>query len=128
MTFDGLESYPHLTKEVSLTFVSDKFIRELNKNYRGIDAPTDVLAFAMQEGSFAEINHGLLGDVVISVDTAERQATEQGHTVERELTILLIHGLLHLVGYDHIEASDAQSMRREEKRILNYIELHEHNP
>ena len=123
-TFDVLEYQPHLTKEVSLTFVNDKFIQQLNKRYRGVDSPTDVLAFAMQEGSYAEINPGLLGDVVISVDTAERQAKELGHALERELAILLIHGLLHLVGYDHIEPSDAKLMRSKEEKILLICHTH----
>ena len=109
------------TQEVSITFASDIFVRRLNKKYRGIDRPTDVLAFAMQEGEWTEIQPQLLGDVVISVDTAKRQALEMGHSLEKELAILLIHGILHLAGYDHIQEEDARKMRAMENTILKAI-------
>ena len=93
----------------------------MNKKYRGVDAPTDVLAFSMQEGSFPEIESGLLGDVVISVDRAKIQAEEIGHSMDNELTILLVHGLLHLLGYDHMEQKDAIIMREKEKNIIDNL-------
>jgi len=108
---------------VSITFVTDKIIRELNQHYRGIDSATDVLAFAMQEGEFKEITPDLLGDVVISVETAQRQAEEAGHSLERELGILLIHGLLHLAGYDHMTDEDAVHMQAKEKELLQHIPI-----
>jgi len=110
------------TREVSITFVTDKTIRELNRHYRGIDSATDVLAFAMQEGEFKEITPDLLGDVIISVETAQRQAEERGHSLEQELGILLIHGLLHLAGYDHITDEEAIPMQEKEKELWQHIQ------
>ena len=110
------------TQEISITFASDHFVRKLNKQYRGIDQPTDVLAFAMQEGEWTEIQPQILGDVVISVDTADRQAREMGHDLNRENTILLVHGILHLAGYDHMQEADAQKMKAMEMTILEAIE------
>ncbi len=108
-------------QEVSITLVSDRFIRQLNNKYRGIDQATDVLAFAMQEGEFGTIQPQLLGDVVISVETAKIQAINMGHSLDKELIILLIHGILHLAGYDHTKKEDAIKMHAMEKTILSYI-------
>ncbi len=109
------------TREVSITFSSDRFVRRLNKKYRGIDQPTDVLAFAMQEGEWTDIQPQLLGDVVISVDTAKRQAGEMGHSLNKELAILLAHGILHLAGYDHAQTEDALKMQAMERAVLKDI-------
>lgn len=79
----------------------DSEIHQLNREYRGVDRPTDVLSFSQQEGGFPSVAPDLLGDVVISVDAAKKQAGEQGHSLEEELFILLAHGILHLLGYDH---------------------------
>jgi len=95
--------------EVSLLFCDDATIHELNRDHRGKDRPTDVLAFAMREGEHGELAGDLLGDVVVSIDTARRQANERGHTTSAEIRFLLAHGLLHLVGYDH---PDDGSLRR----------------
>jgi probable rRNA maturation factor len=115
--------------EVALTFVTDEHIHELNKQYRGIDRPTDVLSFAMNEGLedepeiVYEIGEGdaepdfpdVLGDIIISVETAKRQSEEYGHSLERELGFLFVHGFLHLLGYDHQdEASEAEMMSKQE--------------
>ncbi|MGA1844298.1 MAG: rRNA maturation RNase YbeY [bacterium] len=110
------------TQEVSILFVSDRYVRRLNKCYRGIDQPTDVLAFSMREGEWTDIQPQLLGDVVISVETAARQAKEVGHGLDRELTILLVHGILHLLGYDHMEKRDAERMQAQERVVLSEIE------
>ncbi|MGA1796639.1 MAG: rRNA maturation RNase YbeY [bacterium] len=110
------------TQEVSILFVSDRYVRRLNKCYRGIDQPTDVLAFSMREGEWTDIQPQLLGDVVISVETAARQAKEVGHSLDRELTILLVHGILHLLGYDHMEKRDAERMQAQERVVLSEIE------
>jgi rRNA maturation RNase YbeY len=85
--------------ELSVLFVSDRTIRQFNKAYLDHDSPTDVLAFPQHKGSSSLQPH-LLGDVVISVETAVRQAKEHGHSLDQELALLLIHGILHLVGYD----------------------------
>ena len=97
-------------------------MRRFNKVYRGIDRPTDVLAFSMREGPFLHPVPYVLGDIVISAERALRQASEAGHTLKKELCILLIHGILHLLGYDHEGAGkDARMMRRKEKEIWNEI-------
>ncbi len=107
-------------KELSVVLVDDKQIALLNRQYRKQAGATDVLAFAMQEGEFAEINPQLLGDVVISVETAQRQAKEQQHSLTKELQILLIHGVLHLLGYDHIKQPEAELMRCEELKLTKH--------
>jgi probable rRNA maturation factor len=107
---------------VSITFASDRFVRRLNKKYRGLDTATDVLAFAMKEGEWPEIQPQLLGDVVISVDTAKKQALDLGHSLNKELAILLVHGILHLIGYDHMRPSEAKKMQALENKILKDIE------
>ena len=108
-------------------FTDDKFIRLLNTKYRGIDKPTDVLSFSLQEeGAIkspeVEIDK-LLGDIIISVETAQRQADNLNHSMERELTVLLIHGLLHLTGYDHEKDNDYKIMRGKESEILKIFAL-----
>ena len=98
--------------EVSLSLVPDSEMRELNRRFRGKDKPTDVLSFPLQEGR----RH--LGDVVISLDTARRQADEGGWPLSVELRRLLAHGLLHCAGHDHEAPADARRMQRAERRLL----------
>lgn len=112
--------------EVSILFTTDKFIKSLNKKYRGIDEPTDVLSFSLQEGivkSPEVLGNRLLGDVIISTETAQRQADTLNHSVEKEVILLLIHGLLHLIGYDHIEEEDSKVMRQKEMELLNNFDF-----
>ena len=113
--------------EVSIVLADDAYIQELNCQYRGKDMPTDVLSFALNEGEEPEIIHGpeenLLGDIIISLETAQRQAVDYGHSLERELAFLTIHGFLHLLGYDHEKEEQRQAMRAEEERILELIGL-----
>ena len=92
-------------REISFLLTDDKRIHQLNKVYRDKDRPTDVLAFAMQEGELAELAGGVLGDVIVSVPTARKQADERGASVLEEVTMLLAHGLLHLLGWDHQTAA-----------------------
>jgi len=109
--------------EISIVLADDERIQELNREYRKADRPTDVLAFSQLEGEETEVpgKRLALGDVVISVDTAERQAAEQGHALENELDLLIIHGVLHLLGYDDQTEADAAEMRRHENRILDEL-------
>ena len=109
--------------EISVVLTDDEHIQELNRVYRGSDRPTDVLAFSQIEGeqAKAQAERVALGDVVISVDTAERQAAEQGHALENELDLLIIHGVLHLLGYDDETEADAAEMRRHENRVLDEL-------
>ena len=107
--------------ELSILLCDDETIHPLNRDYRGKDKPTDVLSFAQREGEFAFIDDDVLGDVIISMDTTIRQATERQHSVETELRVLLVHGILHLLGYDHIEDDEAEIMESKEREILAVI-------
>ena len=101
--------------ELSIVVVDDAGIQELNRDYLGRDRPTNVISFPMLEGEESGIVPGLLGDVVISADTAARDAEEAGSTFEREFFFLLIHGILHLVGFNHEGVDDAEIARMEAK-------------
>jgi probable rRNA maturation factor len=102
---------------LSVVLADDASIRGLNRQYRDRDRPTDVLSFPLRKGEYAGVGSAL-GDVVISIDTARRQALENGFTLDEELERLLVHGVLHLAGYDHeISAREARRMQRQERRI-----------
>ncbi len=103
--------------EVSFVLTDDKRIHELNKVYRHKDRPTDVLAFAMHEGEFGALAGSLLGDVIVSVPTARKQALSAGTPVLVEVTMLLAHGLLHLLGWDHRTDAEDRRMRAETARL-----------
>jgi probable rRNA maturation factor len=112
--------------EVSLVFTDSEAVQQLNREYRGVNEPTDVLAFHMltreeDVNSFALPPDGVarLGEVVISYPRAVEQAGEQRHPVERELALLVIHGMLHLLGYDHEGTEDERKMRAREEELLN---------
>ena len=105
--------------EVSISFTDDKGIRELNKQWRGIDAPTDVLSFPFEDGQ-----GGVLGDIVISLERARSQSEEYGHSFEREAAFLAVHSMLHLLGYDHESSEeDEGDMRRRQREILESMNL-----
>lgn len=112
-------------EEVSVVLCDDDYIRQLNLAYRGKDSPTDVLSFALNEGEENPITNGpqenLLGDIIISLDRAVSQAEEYGHSLEREIAFLTLHGMLHLLGYDHEEEEDRREMRAEEEHILRLL-------
>ncbi|MBR1863158.1 MAG: rRNA maturation RNase YbeY [Ruminococcus sp.] len=126
--------------EVSVSFVNDKQIHELNLQHRGIDRSTDVLSFPLGENGVYDINYetgaAVLGDIVISLETACRQAQIYGHSLEREVGFLTVHSMLHLFGYDHEESSlQERIMREKEEAILanlgisrdeTFVEEHEH--
>jgi probable rRNA maturation factor len=103
--------------EVSVLLTDDREIRVLNRDYRGMDKPTDVLSFAMREGEGARFAGDLLGDLVISVQTCARQARAAKRPLLDEATMLLAHGLLHLLGWDHAAAAEDKRMRRETDRL-----------
>ncbi len=104
-------------EEVSFLLTDDEQIHDLNKQWRGKDKPTDVLAFPLREGEFPELRGGLLGDVVLSIPTAERQARRAKRPVLAEITMLLAHGLLHLLGWDHDTPAKDVRMRAETDRL-----------
>ena len=105
--------------ELSVWLCGDPDIRELHRRYFGLDTPTNVISFAQRDGEFGDVEPGVLGDVVISVDTARRDAEEAGKPVEDEVLFLLIHGVLHLLGYDHegTESHRAAEMEAREAEL-----------
>lgn len=104
---------------LSLAFVNDSEIQSLNLQWRGKDKPTDVLSFSAQEGDPMPGTEHLLGDIVISVDTAENQAQALGHSLHEELVVLFAHGLCHLMGYDHEKsATEAERQANRECQLL----------
>lgn len=108
--------------ELSVLFTGDRAMRSLNRRYRDNDHATDVLSFSQREGEFAYLRPDILGDIVISVPTAARQARELNHSLSHEIERLLVHGLLHLLGYDHERTpAEARKMRRKESRLLRRI-------
>lgn len=104
--------------ELSIFLCGDRAIHALNRDYRSKDRPTDVLAFAMREGLGGERAGDVLGDVVISIETARRQAAAQEQPVISEVLMLLAHGLLHLLGWDHDTDTKDRRMRREVARLV----------
>lgn len=103
--------------EISIVLTNDDQIHQLNRIYRRVDRPTDVLAFAMCEGEGARLHAHMLGDVVVSVDTARMQASRAKRPVLSEVTMLLAHGILHLLGWDHETAVKDRRMRLETERL-----------
>ena len=126
--------------EVSVLLTDDADIQHLNRDYRGIDAPTDVLAFAMRDGEDSDVNPDLLGDLVISLETASRQVATGDHfsathssfetgkqeithdSLETEVALLAVHGVLHLLGYDHQTQAEATVMFEKQKAIFSLLE------
>ena len=110
---------------IGLTFCDDDAIRAINAEYRGIDRATDVLSFPLYERDdeieLFDDELSPFGDIVLSVPHAIAQAEEYGHSVEREVCYLVVHGLMHLAGYDHIEPEDKSEMRAEEEALLNKV-------
>ncbi|MDY3240648.1 MAG: rRNA maturation RNase YbeY [Anaerovoracaceae bacterium] len=111
--------------EISVTFVSLEEIHELNREYRQVDSPTDVLSFPQFDDldELPEEGEIMLGDVVICSDRAKEQAEEFGHSFEREIIYLFVHSVLHLLGYDHMEEDEKRIMRRREEEVMERIGL-----
>jgi len=107
--------------ELSIALVGDPEIRALNGRWRGKPKPTDVLSFSLVEGDHAERRAGLLGDVVISVETAARQARARRRGLDDTVAKLLLHGVLHLLGHDHEDDDDARRMQAEERRVWRAV-------
>jgi rRNA maturation RNase YbeY len=104
--------------ELSILFADDGMIADLNSHYLGRQGPTNVLAFPMSDDQGSGVASGMLGDVAISVDTAIRESEESGEQLEETICRLLIHGILHLMGYNHEAVREERIMRKEEKRLL----------
>ncbi len=110
--------------DVTIAVVDDETIRCMNRGYRNVDRPTDVLSFPAKEGAqLIAPPDGFLGDIVISFPRSMAQAEEYGHSQERELSFLAVHGTLHLLGYDHQSEQEASEMFALQEKILNEMEL-----
>lgn len=107
--------------EVSISFVENDEIKELNRDYRGVDKETDVLSFPMEDEFGLE--DSLLGDIIISIDKANEQSLEFGHTIEREIAYLTAHSMFHLLGYDHMKEDEKLIMREKEKQVMKNLKI-----
>lgn len=105
--------------EFNIIFVSSEKIHEINREYRNVDRVTDVISFALEDNETIKFEHRVLGDIYICVSRAHEQAIEYGHSFLRELCFLSIHGLLHLLGYDHMEKEEEEIMFKKQEDILN---------
>ena len=116
---------------ITITFTTPEEIKKINKKYRKIDKATDVLSFPMFEKDELDekiknkdfLYEDVLGDIIISIEKVKEQAEEYGHSFERELSYMLVHGFYHLMGYDHIEEEDKKMMRPKEEKILNDLKI-----
>lgn len=115
---------------LSITLTTPEQIHKLNKEFRNVDKETDVLSFPMFEKNeideivknrIRNMAHEVLGDIVISIDRVKEQALEYGHSFERELSYMIVHGFYHVMGYDHIEESDKVVMRAKEEEVLEIL-------
>ena len=109
-------------KEFNIIFVNDKYIQTINRDYRNIDRVTDVISFALCDDPNNEFENEL-GDIFIDIDQAIRQASEYGHSIEREVAFLAVHGYLHLCGYDHMTKEDEEIMYKKQDEILNKAKI-----
>lgn len=111
--------------EVSVTLTDNAYIHQLNRQYRQIDRPTDVLSFALNESVEPDIENGpdidVLGDIILSVERAREQAADYGHSLRREIAFLTVHGMLHLLGYDHMEEADRLEMEKEQRYVMEQL-------
>ena len=117
------EQFDGVAHEISILVTDDDQIQQLNREYRKTDKPTNVLSFPMQEGDFGDITPGLLGDVVISCETAQKESEKANINFSERISQLLIHGILHLIGFDHEQSSEnAQKMEEKSLELLRQIE------
>lgn len=110
----------------NIIIIDNPTIHKINKEYRDKDAPTDVISFALEDDKTVIEPDGvrILGDIYISIDKVHEQALEYGHSFKRELSFLAVHGLLHLLGYDHMKKSDEEVMFKKQEEVLNYYEIY----
>lgn len=110
----------------NIIIIDNPTIHKINKEYRNKDAPTDVISFALEDDKTVIEPDGvrILGDIYISIDKVHEQALEYSHSFKRELSFLAVHGLLHLLGYDHMEKSDEEVMFKKQEEVLNYYEIY----
>lgn len=110
----------------NIIIIDNPTIHKINKEYRDKDAPTDVISFALEDDKTVIEPDGvrILGDIYISIDKVHEQALEYSHSFKRELSFLAVHGLLHLLGYDHMKKSDEEVMFKKQEEVLNYYEIY----
>lgn len=108
---------------VNITVTDEKRIHELNLQFRNVDRPTDVLSFPAWDGSQFDVTDGFLGDIAICMQVAMKQANQYGHSLERELAFLTVHGMLHIMGYDHITPTQEKEMFDMQEEILKEMGL-----
>lgn len=116
---------------ITVTLTNPENIQKINKEYRNIEKATDVLSFPMFEKNELQkkieekdfLHEDILGDIIISIQKVEEQAKEYGHSFERELSYMLVHGFYHLMGYDHIEEKDKKEMRKKEETVLEELKI-----
>jgi len=121
------DSFELKNSEITIIFESDSFIQHLNLSYRGIDDPTDVLSFDINHID-PETDRRYLGDVIISVETAKRQAESHKASLDDEITLLIVHGMLHLLGFDHAMEEEQKEMWIKQRSILDQLEISSHLP
>ncbi|MBQ8892751.1 MAG: rRNA maturation RNase YbeY [Bacilli bacterium] len=114
----GLDMLDIKECEFNIIVVGNNYIHELNKTYRGIDRETDVISFALEDDKTFNLESRVLGDIYISIDRVYSQANDYGHSVLREFAFLAVHGMLHLLGYDHMNKSDEEVMFNLQEKIL----------
>ncbi|OQB24159.1 MAG: Endoribonuclease YbeY [Firmicutes bacterium ADurb.Bin182] len=115
-------TYVKRSGDINIAIVSDERMRKMNRDFRDVDSVTDVLSFPAWEGHpSAVFAYGFLGDIAINRDAVFRQAEEYGHSAERELCFLAVHGTLHLLGFDHSDAEEEAEMFKKQKEILDWI-------
>ena len=110
---------------VSIIFVSNKEIHRINKEYRNIDRVTDVISFALEDDNslINPSDYRILGDIYVSLDKAEEQAKDYGHSFEREVCFLVVHGIYHLLGYDHLNEDDEKIMMKKQEEVLDAFDV-----
>ena len=116
---------------ITVTLTNPENIQKINKEYRNIEKATDVISFPMFEKNELQkkieekdfLHEDVLGDIIISIQKVEEQAKEYGHSFERELSYMLVHGFYHLIGYDHIEEKDKKEMRKKEEKVLEELKI-----
>ena len=118
-----MEGFP-AASEVSIVLVDNSYIQELNSTYRGYDSPTDVLSFCLQDNMTGEESDQILGDVFISMEKAKEQAREYGQTLKREVAFLAVHGILHLIGYNHETPDTEEEMKRKQHMVMDHFMDH----
>ncbi len=109
--------------EFNIIFIDNPRIHEMNLAYRGVDRPTDVISFALEDNKTIDLGVRLLGDIYISIDKAKEQANSYGHSLKREISFLAVHGLLHLLGYDHMTKDEEKVMFTRQEELLQKFQI-----